>query len=120
MSPAMAEAAAEISGDARLSISDRLRYLWRNAWRNLRASGGGIATRPFHARGLSVADIGQRSPSRVLIDNFVRQELPKRVPPARIDILDVGCASGAMMLRLAAMGYSGRYIGIDIKDNFLR
>lgn len=111
----------ELCGDVPLSTRDRLRYLWRNALRNVSAIGQRSASRSFrpdlaHAHS---AMIGQ-SPGRLMSELFIEQELPILLPPRRIEMLEIGCGSGSMSRRLARLGYGGRYTGVDIQDRFVR
>lgn len=109
----------ELSGDVRLSAGDRLRYLWRNALRNLGALGRGPRTHAFFPdleKAQRIA-IGQ-SPGRLLTELFIQSELPKLLPPRPLDVVEIGCGSGSMARRLAGLGYSGRYTGVDIVDRF--
>ncbi len=114
-----AAAARELNGDRPLTPRERLLYLWRNARRNFRA-GGGVKTRRFLTRGIAAADIKRRSPSRFLTDLFIKDRLPGLLPPGPIEMLEIGCGSGSMMQRLAGLGYSGTYVGVDVGDRFLR
>jgi SAM-dependent methyltransferase len=111
----------EISGDGAMSAGNRLRYLWQNLCRNLATLGRGPPARPFfpdldRARN---AMTGQ-SPSRLITNVFIDGELPKLLPPRLLEVLEIGCGSGAMADRLAALGYSGAYTGVDIQDYFQR
>ncbi|MGE3149573.1 MAG: class I SAM-dependent methyltransferase [Pseudorhodoplanes sp.] len=110
-------AAKELNGDGPLAPRERLTYLWRNAWRNLRATSWG-KTHRFVPRGITAADVNQRSPSRLLTDCFIMSMLPRLFPVNAIDMLEIGCGSGSMMRRLAALGYSGTYVGVDIGSRF--
>jgi SAM-dependent methyltransferase len=114
-------AEVEISGDVALSGADRVRYLWRNACRNLRALGQGPSTRAFHpdlaqARRLMAG----QSPGRLAAELFFASELPRLLPPGRIEVVEIGCGSGRMAESLARLGYGGRYTGVDIRDRFRR
>lgn len=64
--------------------------------------------------------ISGQSPSRLLVELFIEQELPRLLPPREIDVLEIGCGSGSMAARLARNGYCGTYVGVDIKDKFQR
>jgi SAM-dependent methyltransferase len=46
--------------------------------------------------------------------------LPTLDFPRQIDVLEIGCGSGSMCRRLAGLGFSGSYVGVDIKDRFDR
>ena len=109
----------ELNGDRRLPLRDRLLYLWRNACRNFRASGGARSQR-FVTHGIAAENIKERSPSRFLTDLFIKRKLPHLFPVGPVDMLEIGCGSGSMMQRLAGLGYSGSYTGIDVDDRFLR
>jgi len=113
--------ASELCGDIPLSAADRIRYLWRNACRNLASLGRGPKTRAFRPdlRRADAAMAGQ-SPGRLLTELFIETELPRLSPPRSIEMLEIGCGSGAMSERLARLGYGGRYTGIDVQDRFRR
>ncbi len=117
----MSGAANEICGDLRLSAADRLRYLFRNACRNLSSLGRGPKTRAFRPdlRRADAAMSGQ-SPGRLQTELFIESELPKLLPPRPLEVLEIGCGAGTMRYRLARLGYSGRYTGVDIQDRFRR
>ena len=109
----------EISGDVRLSTSDRLRYLWRNAHRNLSSLGRGPTTRPFRPQVDAIPSIGGQSPSRYLTEAFIATELARLLPPTGpVEVLEIGCGSGSMAARLERVGYHGRYVGADISNRF--
>ena len=111
----------EICGDLRLSAGDRLRYLWRNACRNLATLGRGPKTRAFRPD-FTRADavMTGQSPGRLQTELFIESELPKLLPPRPIEVLEIGCGAGTMSHRLARLGYSGRYTGVDVQDRFRR
>jgi ubiquinone/menaquinone biosynthesis C-methylase UbiE len=46
-----------------------------------------------------------------------KQELNRNLPPAPLDVLDVGCGTGAMGLLFAEMGH--RVTGIDLSDEMM-
>ncbi len=116
-----ADQSAEICGDGTMSTGDRVRYLWQNACRNLASFGHGPAARPFFpdSARARIAMSGQ-SPSRLITNLFIDSELPKLLPPRKLEVLEIGCGAGAMAERLAALGYSGVYTGVDIQDYFRR
>jgi 2-polyprenyl-3-methyl-5-hydroxy-6-metoxy-1,4-benzoquinol methylase len=111
----------ELSGDVELSVGDRCRYLWRNLRRNAATIGRGPRTRAFPviARDLRGRLCGQ-SPSRLLTELFIERELPRLLTPGEITVFEIGCGSGSLLRRLAALGYRGRYIGVDLVDRFRR
>lgn len=111
----------EISGDGAMTAGNRIRYLWQNLWRNLATLGRGPMARPFFPD-MEQADKAMtgQSPSRLITNLFIDSELPKLLPPRRLEALEVGCGAGAMADRLAALGYSGVYTGVDIQDYFKR
>jgi 2-polyprenyl-3-methyl-5-hydroxy-6-metoxy-1,4-benzoquinol methylase len=116
-----ADQSNEICGDGAMTAGNRFRYLWQNLCRNLATLGRGPAARSFFpdlARART-AMTGQ-SPSRLITNVFIDTELPKLIPPRRLDVLEVGCGAGAMADRLAALSYSGTYTGVDIQDYFKR
>lgn len=111
----------ELSGDIPLSLADRVRYVAINAWRNLRSSFGKAKTRAFIPDTARAAEIAAgQSPSRLLTELFIESELPRLSPPRELAVLEIGCGSGSMALRLARLGYGGRYTGIDVDDRFQR
>ncbi len=106
---------AEISGDARLGAGDRLLYLACNLGRNLAGFAPRVATRacpgvPRAGRGMS--------PARLYSDHFLDTVLPLLEPRCSLDVLEIGCGSGSLCGRLARLGFSGRYTGLDIGDRF--
>ncbi len=107
----------ELNGDTRLSIKDRLAYLWRNVVRNFRTSRPGISSRSYHPQSVS-KDVEPSSPSRALTLTFLNDILPQILPPRKIHMLDIGCGSGFMSDILAASGYTGAYTGIDVGNRF--
>lgn len=111
----------EILGDGAMTVGNRFRYLWQNLCRNLSTLGQGPAASPFFPDLESVrrAMMGQ-SPSRIITNVFIDSELPKLLPPRKLEVLELGCGAGAMADRLAGLGYSGTYTGVDIKDYFQR
>jgi SAM-dependent methyltransferase len=120
MMPRMRQAQPEISGDVRLSIADRFRYLWRNGARNLSSLGGGPPTQRFHWPSAALPPILGQSPSRYLTELFLATELPCVLPPVRpISVVEIGCGSGSMASRLEGLGYGGSYLGIDIENRFI-
>jgi SAM-dependent methyltransferase len=112
---------AELSGDVRLSPADRLRYLIRNACRNLSRARPAPKSRfflPDHRCAQAIAE-GQ-SPGRLLTELFLESELPRLIESRDVTVLELGCGSGSMAARLVRLGFRGRYTGIDIKDRFDR
>lgn len=111
----------EISGDIKLSPMDRLRYLARNAVRNLCSFASGPGSRPFlpDITRAAAIEAGQ-SPGRLLTELFLDAELPRLSPLRALNVLEIGCGSGSMAYRLARIGYRGTYTGIDIADRFRR
>lgn len=116
-----AEQPPEICGDGAMSAGARFRYLWQNLCRNLATLGHGPKARPFFPdpEQARKAMTGQ-SPSRLITNVFIDSELPKLLPPRKLEVLEVGCGAGAMADRLTALGYSGVYTGVDIQDYFRR
>lgn len=108
---------AEICGDGRLSVGRRLAYLLRNAAVNLLQTG----IRPRLEKSFSGSRDeahGTASPSRALTDSFLRMRLPQVIPLGPIRVLEIGCGSGSLCRKLAAIGYTSSYTGIDIHDRF--
>lgn len=110
---------AEISGDARLSVAQRLRYLAYNFARNLRHADAGVRRHSFHAARLQRTP-GAALPSRALIEAFLYSRLPAMLPLGKVRVLEIGCGSGSLTRILAEIGYSGEYVGVDIDDRFDR
>jgi SAM-dependent methyltransferase len=107
----------EICGDIRLSVADRLRYLVRNAYRNLSHVRLAPVSRPFQPDlTCALAAAAGQSPGRLLTELFLEAELPRLMPRRELTALELGCGSGSMAVRLAGLGYTGSYTGIDIKD----
>ncbi|HWV43445.1 class I SAM-dependent methyltransferase [Pseudorhodoplanes sp.] len=111
----------EVCGDGKMSAGDRVCYLWQNLWRNLATLGRGPAARSFAPdMARARAEMSGQSPSRLITNVFIDTELPNLMPPRQLDVLEVGCGAGAMASRLAVLGYSGSYTGVDIQDYFKR
>jgi ubiquinone/menaquinone biosynthesis C-methylase UbiE len=112
---------SEICGDGAMTAGNRFRYLWQNLCRNLATLGRGPSVRSFFPNldRARKAMTGQ-SPSRLITNVFIDTELSKLLPPRKIEVLEIGCGAGAMADRLAALGYSGTYTGVDIQDYFRR
>lgn len=106
----------EINGDDRLGFVDRLKYLWRNLWRNMAGCTEPLAIRTWR----SPPDIrlGTFSPGRCLTEAFISHQLPQLLAPGEVSVLDVGCGSGRTSDLLATAGYTGRYLGVDLDDRF--
>ena len=113
----MSKMVREINGDIKLSLLQRLHYIWINAVRNLRWQSPSINHVSFtasrHQKTSSLA-----SPSRVLTEAYLYQYLPKLLPHRQINILDIGCGSGSMAQVLADLAYTGTYVGLDIQNRF--
>lgn len=108
----------EISGDGRLSVGERVRYLLLNLRRNL-GWAAALGSAPRFTTPRHPATPGQASPGRALTEAWIRQRLPRLLDPANsVSILEIGCGSGRMARILAEMGFRGAYHGIDIGDRF--
>jgi SAM-dependent methyltransferase len=110
---------AEISGDSRLTIAQRLRYLAFNLGRNLTPGTCAAQRLRFVAKRLSRTP-STASPGRALTEAFLHGRLPTMLPPGELRVLEIGCGSGSLTRLLAEVGYSGSYIGVDIADRFDR
>ena len=108
----------EISGDIRLSIGDRLRYLWRNFLRVISSVGRGTKSTAFRPSDTSIARLTTQSPSRFLTEAFFAENLRALLPDRPLSILEVGCGSGSLSARMAGLGVTGSYLGIDIGNRF--
>ena len=107
----------EISGDARLTAMQRLRYLALNLARNIGDERPTSRPESFcHVRLPHTP--ASASPSRALTDAFLDNRLPGMLLPAKVRVLEIGCGSGSLARRLAESGYSGKYVGVDIVDRF--
>lgn len=60
------------------------------------------------------------SPGRALTEAFLYSQLPAMLPLGRIRVLELGCGSGSLTRILAEIGYSGQYVGVDVRDRFDR
>ncbi len=106
----------EINGDDRLSIVDRIRYLWVNFHRNLFVP---VSTlKPiFYTPDRVDLNLLTASPLRAYVETFFAKKLPSLISPGPIRVLDIGCGSGRYSDLLASAGYTGDYVGVDIGDN---
>lgn len=109
----------ELNGDLPLSPLKRFTYLARNLRRNMAGLPRSVPFRPF-CRGRVEKSDGTPSPTRLLGQVFIREELPRLLPTAEIRVLDVGCGTGRMSDLLERAGYRGTYVGVDIDDRFAR
>jgi len=110
-------AVPEISGDGKMSTADRVRYLWRNALRNIRPRRRTVRAKAYHPDAITDA-WAVASPSRALTLSFLEAKLSDVQPHMNVRVLDIGCGSGFMSDTLAVLGYQGVYTGIDIGDRF--
>ena len=110
---------AEISGDGRLTIAQRLRYLALNFTRNLKPGKCQAQQIRFCARRLDRTP-QTASPARALTEAFLQSYLAKMLSARKIRVLEIGCGSGSLTKLLAEFGYSGSYVGLDIADRFDR
>jgi len=117
MKPSASGPNSEISGDGRMSVTDRLKYLLVNTARNLRPRRRTVHAEPYRPTALSDA-MAVASPSRALTLSFLEQKLSNVQLHTTLRVLDIGCGSGFMSDTLAALGYQGVYTGIDIDDRF--
>lgn len=107
----------EISGDIRLSVGQRLRYLAFNLGRNLKP-GQCAANRLRFTAGRLPHTPSTASPGRALTEAFLHSHLPKLLPPRQLRVLEIGCGSGSLTKLLTRFGYTGSYVGVDIADRF--
>jgi len=61
--------------------------------------------------------IATLTPSRALLNAFLREELPKYLPDRAIKVLDIGCGSGYIRSILTEIDAYGEYVGCDISDH---
>ncbi|MCM2306559.1 MAG: class I SAM-dependent methyltransferase [Sulfuritalea sp.] len=110
---------AEISGDSRLTVAQRLSYLAFNLGRNLKPGKCTAQRLRFSAERLPRTP-STASPGRALTEAFLHSQLPKMLPPGKLRVLEIGCGSGSLTKLLTEFGYSGSYVGVDIVDRFDR
>lgn len=101
----------EITGDGKLSISQRLWYLVYNFGRGLTGQATRLPARYWHG---SLAESNHDSPGRRYIDAFLNDRLRQLPFSRRLQVLDIGCGSGYVRSMLADLGFGGTYTGIDI------
>ncbi len=106
----------QISGDGKMPVLRRVEYLWRNAVRNLGYFRNQLTPEFFYANFADAKNVS--SPGRLLAELHLRQFLSASLPVGKINVLDIGCGSGRLCRILSDMGYSGKYIGLDIYDRF--
>jgi SAM-dependent methyltransferase len=107
----------ELSGDSRLTVAQRLQYLLCNLARKVVQRGPIPIVERFFPSGIA-AGSGTPSPSRLLTEAYLVQRLPQLLPVGPLSVLEIGCETGSLCRRLADLGYSGTYIGIDVVDRF--
>lgn len=110
----------EINGDARLSAAARVAYLAGNLVRNV-AGSRRLRRRSWRPSDDALAHTATSaaSPVRLLMELFLVTELSRLQPRRRLRVLDIGCGSGRMRHVLAAAGFEGQYIGVDVDDRFV-
>lgn len=84
---------AEINGDIRLSIAQRLEYLVRNFFRNFPHGNGRLRQQPFCATRLQRTPV-MASPSRALTEAFLYMRLPEMLPLGNVRVLEIGGGRG--------------------------
>jgi len=102
----------EISGDENLNFKRMFLYLISNFFRGVI---GHLCSLNIAFIAVPEVEEGPDSPSRKHLNWFVRNYLPVILPPGRIDILEIGVGSGYLLNLLATSGYSGRYVGVDVR-----
>lgn len=110
---------AEISGDGRMTVAQRLRYLTFNLTRNLKTGQCETILYRFCSERLPRTP-STASPGRALTEAFLYRQLPTMLPPCNLRVLEIGCGSGSLTKLLAEFGYSGSYVGVDVTDRFDR
>ena len=112
----------ELSGDGRMSLRDRIRWLLINAGRNIVGSLMPVALERGRPDALArrLAPTWRGSPSRLVSDAVLRTELAALFGGRPIVMLDIGCGSGGARHHFVDAGLSGSYLGIDIEDRFDR
>ena len=111
--------AAEISGDGRMTIAQRVHYLMFNLVRNFGRRSASLSRRSY-CTGRLPRTPATASPGRVLTEAFLGRELPRLLPPRDIRVLEIGCGSGSVTKLLTEFGYRGSYVGVDVADRFDR
>jgi len=110
---------AEISGDSRMTVAQRLRYLAFNLTRNLKTRQYKTILYRFCSKRLPRTP-STASPGRALTEAFLYKQLPTMLPPSSLRVLEIGCGSGSLTKLLTEFGYSGSYVGVDVSDRFDR
>lgn len=101
----------QLSGDVRLSIPDKIWWLWHNFIAGASGYQSGRKAEFWHPATVATSDA---SPSRKMIDAFLETELPKLLPQKSLSVFDIGCGTGYIYQRLTAMGYDLNYTGLDV------
>lgn len=105
-----------LSGDKPLSIKERFTYLVYNFISGISGYSCMISSKYWHTDKFTrvAREEGRSFPTRIYLNQFLIQELPKMIGIGNIDILDVGCGSGYVRKLLNDVGYTGSYTGVDI------
>ena len=106
----------EICGDEKLSLKQRIFYLWFNFINNIFSNSSKLKCENFFTKNYSI--INNSSPQRFLTDQFINYKLPKLLIKKKINVLEFGCGSGSLCKKLSNLNYSGEYTGVDIQNNF--
>jgi len=104
------------SGDRPLSKKDKLTYFVYNFISGISGYSCNIKSNYWYTDEFArrAREEGRGFPTRIFLNQFLVQEVPKMVEIENIDVLDVGCGSGYIREFLSDVGYTGSYTGIDI------
>ena len=101
----------QLSGDVRLTLSQKTRWIVGNFLTGIAGYGSGRSAKFWHPRTVATSDA---SPSRKMIDAFLDETVPHLFPQKDISVFDIGCGTGYIYKRLSALGYHLEYTGLDV------
>jgi len=107
----MKEICGDISSQYQPGWATKLAYLAKNLARGVLGCFARIPSRHYRH---PVQVVNSNTVGRQYLDDFLKHSLPVLVPPGNTTILDVGCGDGYLRSILAELGYSGKYVGLDV------
>jgi len=108
----MQEISGDISSTYRPPLLTKLWYLVFNLIRGL--FGFLSIVRASHLQPKNAKTQNDRSPMRVIIDHVFAEIISTHLKEKKVSVLDIGAGTAYFREKLASMGYSGTYTGVDV------